>query len=328
MKKAAYVGGLLGLVLLVGLVVHADSAAIVRTLEAGGLRLLWLVPYRSLFFLCYAMCWFTLLRPRDPGHRAGLGYLLWVTTVRDAVDRLLPVASVGGSVVGIRLVRWRGLRTAPVAASVIVEIVLTLIVTYLFTAVGLILLLDMSATGLNYRRLLLGFLISLPIPAATVLLLRYGSVSARVHKLLRPILGDGVDAQDAAQLDRELQASLRRGWRLSTAGLLQLAALVSGSFEVWFALRLFGRPVSAAVALILESMTQAVRHVAFIVPAGIGVQEAGLMLFGQALGINGELALAVSMTKRLREVLCGVPSLASWQWSEGRRLQRTLRQPT
>jgi uncharacterized membrane protein YbhN (UPF0104 family) len=65
-----------------------------------------------------------------------------------------------------------------------------------------------------------------------------------------------------------------------------------------------------------------VRLLAFMVPAGLGVQEAGLVLFGQALGISSELALSVSMAKRMREVLCGLPSLLSWQWMEARRLRR------
>jgi hypothetical protein len=74
--------------------------------------------------------------------------------------------------------------------------------------------------------------------------------------------------------------------------------------------------------LVLESMTQAVRHIAFIVPAGLGVQEAGLVVFGHAVGISGEMALAVAMVKRMREVAWGVPALLSWQWLEGRRLHR------
>jgi hypothetical protein len=52
------------------------------------------------------------------------------------------------------------------------------------------------------------------------------------------------------------------------------------------------------------------------------------VLFGHALGISGELALAVSMAKRMREVLCGVPSLMSWQWAEGRRLRTLTRNPS
>jgi putative membrane protein len=225
--------------------------------------------------------------------------------------------------VGVRLLRWRGLPAAPAAATVIVEMVLTLIVVYAFTAIGLFLLLELNATGQDYRRLLFAFGLSLPVPVLTVLLLRYGSAFARLQRFLVPLVGE-VKGESAASLDHELRATLRRGWTLLTAGVLQLAALIFGSFEIWFAMRLFGHPVSAAVAVALESMTQAVRHVGFFVPAGLGIQEAGLVIFGQAFGISGEMALAVSMAKRLREVLCGVPAILSWQWLEGRRLHGVM----
>jgi putative membrane protein len=321
MKYVAYVGGLLGLALLITLVIRADFHAILHTLHSGGWPLLWLMPYRALYFALYAVGWLVLLRPYDSAQRAGFGYLFWVTSVREAVDRLLPVASVGGSVVGIRMVRWRGLAAAPVAATVIVEIVLTLIALYLFTAVGLLMLLELGAAGREYHRLLLAFLLTLPVPVVSALLLRYGSAFGRLQRFLRPLVGESAMSEQAAALDRELRACMRRGWRLLLAGALQFAAFISGSFEIWFALRLFGHEVSFGAALVLESMTQAVRHLAFVVPAGIGVQEAGLVVFGQALGMGGELALAVSMAKRMREVLCGLPALLSWQWVEGRRLR-------
>ncbi len=322
MRVAAYIGCLLGLALLITLVVRADFTAILHTWASGGWALLWLVPYRGLYFLFYAVGWLMLLRPYDSGHRAGLGYLFWATTVREGVDRLLPVASVGGGVVGVRLLGWRGIAPPSAAASVIVEIVLTLIVLYLFAALGLLLLVDLSASGADYHHVLLALLLTLPVPLVTVLLLRYGSVFARVQKLLLPWLGPFTQA---AALDRELRATLHRGWTLLTAGGLQFAALVFGSFEIWFALRLFGHPVDAGVSVALESLTQAVRHLAFVIPAGLGVQEGGLVLFGQAFGIGSDLALAVSMAKRMREILCGLPALLSWQFLEGRRVHRLAR---
>jgi putative membrane protein len=325
MKKTGYIGGFLGLALLVALVIRADFAAMLQTFESGGWHLLWLIPYRMLFFLLYAVGWLTLIRPADPRHGVGLGYLFWVTTVREAIDRLLPVASVGGGVAGVRLLRFRGVAAIPASASVIVEIVLTLISSYLFTAVGLLLLVELSGAGHEYRRLLLAFLLSLPVPVATVLLLRYGSAFARLQKLLRPLVGASTMAEQAVLLDLELRASLRRRRRWLVAGALQFLALLSGSFEIWFALRLFGHPVGFGTALALESLTQAVRHLGFVIPGGLGIQEAGLVLFGSALGINSELALAVSMAKRMREVLCGLPALLSWQWLEGRRLQGPMR---
>jgi putative membrane protein len=307
--------------LLVALVIRSDLSAMLHALDSGGLQLLWLVPYRGLFFALYAVGWLALLGPYDPRRRAGLGYLVWVTAVREAVDRLLPVASVGGGVVGVRLLRWRGLATVPVSATVIVEMVTTLVTVYLFTGLGLLLLVEFDATGRDYHRLLLAFTLTLPVPVATVLLLRFGSAFGRLQKFLRPMVGESMTSEQAESLDHELRACLRRGRRLLASGALQFAALISGCFEIWFALRLFGHPVSWATALVLESMTQAVRHLAFVVPAGLGIQEAGLVIFGQAFGISSELALAVSMAKRLREVLCGLPALISWQWSESRRIQ-------
>jgi putative membrane protein len=321
LKITAYVGGVLGLALLMVLAIRSDLAAMLQTLAFAGWRLLWLVPYRALYFLLYAIGWLTLLRPYDPQRHAGLAYLFWVTSVREAIDRLLPVASLGGSVIGVRLLRWRGLAAAPVSATVVVEIVLTFCVLYLLTAAGLYLLFDLSAAAQQYHRLWLAFLITLPAPLAAALLLRYGSVFARLQRALRPLVGESAMSQGAAALDQALRACLSRGWSLLGVCALQLAAVISGAFEGWLVLRLCGHPVGASAALILESMTQALRHLAFFVPAGLGVQEAGLVLFGHMLGISGELALAVSMAKRMREVLCGLPALISWQWLEGRRMQ-------
>jgi putative membrane protein len=327
LRLTAYIGGLLGLALLIGLVIRADAVAILQTMALAGWALLWLVPYRALYFLLYAIGWLDLLRPYDRERRAGLGYLFWVTSVREAIDRLLPVASVGGSVAGVRLLRWRHVPAAPVSASVIVEILLTVCVLYLFTAVGLFLLFNLHAAGQDYRRVLVGFLFGLPVPIAAVLLLRYGSVFARLQRLLRPLVGQGTLSAGAAALDRELRAILSRGWTLLGVGSLQLIAVMSAAFEAWLVLRLCGHPVGAGAALILESMTQALRHVAFFVPAGIGVQEAGLVVFGHVLGIGSDLALAVSMAKRMREILCGLPPLLSWQWLEGRRVHSLPRPP-
>lgn len=294
-----------------------------HTMTLAGWRLLWLVPYRLFFFLFFAIGWRMLLRPYDPSARASFAYLYWVTVIREAIDRLLPVASVGGGVAGVRLVRWKGLAGAPVAASVIVEIVLSVATLVAFIALGVLLLFGHQETAAQFHLLMFAFLLSLPVPIVLIWLLRYGSVFKRLHRFIEPMVGQFALADSVAALDQELSAMLSRGPTLFGVALLQLVGLISASFEVWYVLRLCGHPVSAGSAVILESMTQALRHVAFFVPAGIGVQEAGLILFGQVLGISGELALAVSMAKRVREILCGVPPLLGWQWMEMRRLRRS-----
>jgi putative membrane protein len=322
MKTPAYVGAVVGVIALVIVAVHADFPAMLRTLSSGGPGVLWVVPYRALFFLLYAVGWAALLRSSEPANHIGLGYVFWATTVRDAVDRLLPVASVGGSVVGVRILRWRGVAGAAAGASVVVEILLTLVAVYLFTAIGLVLLAEQGAAGHEYHRLLLIFALSLPVPAVMLVLFKNGAFLQRVRALIHSWVGEGTISRATESLDREVRALLHRPRALLVAGVLQLAALVSGAFEIWFALWLFDHPVSTGAAVMLESMTQAIRHVAFIVPAGLGVQEAGLVLFGHVVGISGEMALAVGMVKRIRELAWGIPTLVSWQWVEGRRLRR------
>jgi putative membrane protein len=309
---------------LLALLVRADVPGLLHLARLGGWTLLWLVPYRGVYFLLYAIGWFGLLRPYDPQRRAGLGYVVWVTTVREAVDRLLPVASIGGGIVGVRLMQWRALPVVAVAASVIVEILLTLGALYLFAVLGVILLRGFMAEGHPLPHILPTLLLSLLIPTLTAVLLRYGSVFERLEHGLRPLVGITAASEGAALLDETLKRFFRRRWALLFAGTLQLLALISGSFEIWFVLRLLGHPIDLSAAIILESLTQAVRHLAFVVPSGIGVQEASLVLFGRALGLSEELALAVSLAKRGREVLCGIPSLISWQFLEMHRLRTPI----
>jgi len=330
LKLAVYVAGLLGIVLFTTLVIRSDVPGMLQTALQGGWQLLWVVPYRTVFFLLYALGWRVLLRPYDSNRRAGMSYLLWVTTVREAIDRLLPVASVGGAVAGVRLLGWRGIPASSASATVIIEILLTLIASWLFAVVGVALLANIQAASASadYQQVILALLLSLPVPVILAKLLGSGKLFSHIQKWVIRIAGIEVPAAAASALDQALRSSLQRRCSLLSAGLLQFAALVSGAVEIWFALQLFAHPISFAGALLLESMVQSFRNLAFIVPASLGVQETVLVVFGHALGIGAETAIAVSLVKRLREVLYGVASLASWQWAEGRRLRTPVETPS
>ena len=92
-----------------------------------------------------------------------------------------------------------------------------------------------------------------------------------------------------------------------------LAGFVAGALETWLALYWLQHPVGFGTALALESLTQAIRHFIFVVPAGLGVQEAGLVGFGYLLGLGNDATIALSLAKRMREILFGVPALVYWQ---------------
>ncbi|WP_293375162.1 lysylphosphatidylglycerol synthase domain-containing protein [Nevskia sp.] len=314
--------GLLGLGLLIGLVAHSGSAEILALLTTAGWGLLWLIPFHILPIALDAEGWRVLLRYRDRTGTATLPFLWWIASVREAVGRLLPVGGVGGEVVGIRLTLRRVADGPAVTASVVMETLLTIVNVYLFVATGLFLVLALDGGSLA-GSLLAGLAATLPVPVLLYWLLRHGALFARIERAVVGMLGEQSRVAalfgDAGRLDVELRALFARPRALLLSLLWQLAGMVLGAFEVWLALRLLGQPISPIAAIALEALGLSIRHFAFFVPAGLGVQEAGFVLFGHLLGVPADASLALSLAKRVRELGYGIPALLSWQWAETRR---------
>jgi hypothetical protein len=111
---------------------------------------------------------------------------------------------------------------------------------------------------------------------------------------------------------------------------MHMAGWLIGTLEILIALALMGHPVGLTEAIILESLTNAIRGAAFVVPGGFGVQEGGLVLLGHLMGLAPETALALSLVKRVPDLVLGLPGLLAWHWLEVRRLlgaDRRVRRP-
>ena len=65
-----------------------------------------------------------------------------------------------------------------------------------------------------------------------------------------------------------------------------------------------GRPLSLIDAFILESLSSGVRAT-----ASLGALEGGIVVFGALFGLPAEMALAISLSKRVRELALGLPGL-------------------
>ena len=77
------------------------------------------------------------------------------------------------------------------------------------------------------------------------------------------------------------------------------------SGEIWFALWALGLRSSFRYGGDLGNAALAIRGAAFLVPGAVGVQEGGYILLGNILGIPGEIALALSLIRRMRELALG-----------------------
>ncbi len=91
-----------------------------------------------------------------------------------------------------------------------------------------------------------------------------------------------------------------------------------GGLQLWLAARVLGFPVSPFAALAIDSVAYAARGIAFFVPAGVVLQEAGLVGAGLVFGLAAPQALALGLVLRLRDIVFGV-SLLAWPVLEWRR---------
>ena len=117
-------------------------------------------------------------------------------------------------------------------------------------------------------------------------------------------------------LHHELMRLQRERWALAQAAGFHFISWAGGLFEVYVGLLAMGHEVSLRQAFIIECLGMAARSVGFAVPGALGVQEGGFILVGGLFGIAPDMAIALSMLKRAREVSVGAAGLLTWQWAE------------
>jgi uncharacterized membrane protein YbhN (UPF0104 family) len=107
--------------------------------------------------------------------------------------------------------------------------------------------------------------------------------------------------------------------RLAASAAFHLLAWIGAGIGTFIAFRLVGGKIGFLNAVALEALLCTLRSIAAPVPAAIGVQEWGYAMLAPLFGLPAEMGVAVSLLKRAREIVLGVPALLYWQAVEGRR---------
>jgi hypothetical protein len=124
-----------------------------------------------------------------------------------------------------------------------------------------------------------------------------------------------VSAAVAATFDEIHRAPARIG--LSSA--LHLAGWVASAIGTWIAFRLIGTRIGLLPVVAIEALVCAARSMAVFIPNALGVQEAAYAVLAPLFGVGAEFGLAVSLLKRARDIVLGVPILLVWHAAEGQR---------
>jgi putative membrane protein len=313
------VGAVLGFLLVVYLIVANGAADVVHSLRVIGW---WLIPitlFHIIPLLLSALSWRELL---PPATRPDVTTVVRIRWIRESINSLLPVASIGGDFAGARLSHLRGVPGAQAVASMVVDITIGAATQLIFVMSGAALLLtrsgDRTTTAVASGVLVSTAVFLFTIAAFAVVQHRglFG-VSAKLTRRMLPREWLSDLEAGASAIDDAVMASYRAWAVILRASALRLIAWAVEAGEIWLVMKALGQPIDMIDALILESLSSGVRAAAFMLPAGLGALEGSLVMFGALLGLPAEMALAISLTKRVRELALGLPGLFVWHWIEG-----------
>ncbi|HEY2658743.1 MAG TPA: lysylphosphatidylglycerol synthase domain-containing protein [Caulobacteraceae bacterium] len=317
MKIGVILTAIVGLALATAVIGYFGFGAVLKALEAIG----WhsfavLCAYSLLPILILGSAWFV-LADQPP---ARFGVFVWARMVRDAAAEHLPFSQFGGFVIGARAAILHGVTATQAFSTTVVDATAELIAQIVFIGLGVgVLAFRLGARSTHDRLLWIGLIsVGLCAVGAGAFILLQRNSSGLIEKLAARFLPGSV--AQASAVAQGMSALYDQPARIAAAVALHFAAWTASATGAWIALRLTGVELGLVDVLAIESLLGAVRSAAFAAPMAIGVQEAGYALVGPLFGLNADMALALSLLKRARDLAIGLPALLVWQGFEAKRL--------
>lgn len=328
LRRLPLVGTLIGIGLAIWLVATNDLGAVAAAFGRIGFPgFAGVTLVRAAIVLMCGFAWARILDRLSPAPISAFTILRFV---REGINVLLPVASVGGDVLGARLLTFWGVAGALAAASVLADVMFQVGTLALFAGLGAGLLgrVEGTAAAELAHWTLQALAIAGLLLAAFFAFQRTGIVRVLERRLAA--LGRRFVREAEARPDTgpRVQGALDAVWgagrwgNLAQSLLLHALAWLLGAAEIAIVLACIGvEGIGLSEVLVIEALGQAIKAAAFLIPSGLGVQEGGLVLVCGLFGIDAGTALALSLAKRVPDVVLGLPALVVWQNLEARRAE-------
>ncbi len=317
MKIGVVIAALVGLAVAVWLLLHVGIGAVLAAVASVGVGGFALICLYGLCVVALMGCgWFALMPDH---HLRNLVTCIIGRQTRDSAGDVLPFSQFGGMVIGGRVLILRGVAASLAYASMVADVTTELMGQIAFIAIGIALCISQlraSATMAPYvDALMLGTALLVPGIAAFVFLQKRGSAFA--ESLAARFLPAAVK-QTAA-----FGAAMKQMYE-SPARLADIVhhppSVLAGEFRSRLAFRAsHRRAYELFSAIAIEALLAGLRSATVFVPSAIGVQEAGYAALMPLFGLGPEIGLAVSLLRRARDIVIGVPVLLAWQAMESRR---------
>ncbi len=319
MRALSIFGLILGLLIFVLLILWQGLGDIFDLLATSGWALLTLPIVWAPCLLAAAISW-RMLFPKD--HTPNFGTILKALWIGRAINTLLPVATIGGELAKARLVTVWGTRGIDASASVLVDKTVQAMAVAVWAFIGTLLLIHLAIDDQLAIAAMLGITALAAGLLGFILVQHAGMVGFMASAVGKFVSSGGWEeitnnAQEVDALVREIYSDYHC---VIISTLWRTFGLMLQTSEVWLGCYLLGFPISFIEALMLKSLTATISDIAFFIPNAYGVQEGGYVMLGALLGMTADLALAVSLATRIRELVVDIPGLVVWQHFESKLL--------
>ena len=320
MKHLSYVLALLGVLIGVVLVAYFGLGNVATAIsQIGWPEFALIVGWQIVLFIILGIAW-DIIMPRGARHRVWVP--IWGRMVRDAAANCLPFSQVGGFIFGARAITVQGVEWHTATASTIVDVTAEFLAQIVFAVIGLAILI-LRVPGSNIAGPVEAG-IGLAVLACFAFIWVQKGVGSIFARLGVRIAGNRFnDAKERLEvLQAELVLIYGHTGRLALGVFMHLIGWICTGVAGWIGYHALGVPLDFDDAMAIEALLSAAAAVAFLVPVNAGVQEAGYAGLGAVFGVPPEVSLGVSLVRRGRDIVVGVPILLLWQFAEMRHLRK------
>jgi putative membrane protein len=308
-----------GVLLFAGVLLSHGLTAVFATLAVAG----WGLPLLALIHLVPLALDATSIRVMFDKTRVRCTFrgVLLARWVGESANSFLPAGPIGGPVMMVRYLAQRGMSMRDAAAGVTVSTTMQTLAQIVFALMGMTLIGSHASQTTEHaiRAPLLWASGVLAFCLTGFYLMQRRGMFGKLMRAMSRFAGKRDWSQVMSQadaIDSAVQDAYGRSGRVAASFFLSLVGWLIGTAEVYVILLLLRVSPTWTDALLLESLGQAVRAAGFAIPGSLGVQEGGFLLLAPLAGLRPETALALSLAKRSREVLLGVPGLLYLHLSE------------
>ena len=245
---------------------------------------------------------------RQQDHSVSFFHLFWIRLAGEAVNNTTPMGYVGGEPVKAYMLKSFDVSMPESFASLVVAKTTLTLSEILFIVFGLTAVFIELELSLTFKIVMSLMLVLLTVLVILFMFFQQKGMFTFIAKILTRLkIGQDAISKKMEKI-KELESHLAEfykssKWQFIFSFSFHFLGWLAGILEIYLIIVFLGLPLNMLDALMIETLHQLIRGLAFWVPGNIGTQEGGNFFIFTLFGLGGAVGLSVSLIRRIRELI-------------------------